>query len=124
MAATHTVRLKRELKALMKEPVPNITALPKENNILEWYYIIQGQKGTPYENGVYLGKIVFPTEYPMKPPAIYMITPSGRFQSNKKLCLSMSDFHPETWNPMWSVASILTGLQSFMLEVWQPRRRS
>jgi hypothetical protein len=21
----------------------------------------------------------------------------------------MSDFHPETWNPMWSVSSILTG---------------
>jgi hypothetical protein len=28
----------------------------------------------------------------------------------------MSDFHPETWNPSWSVASILTGLLSFMLE--------
>jgi hypothetical protein len=28
----------------------------------------------------------------------------------------MSDFHPEQWNPSWSVASILTGLLSFMLE--------
>ncbi len=28
----------------------------------------------------------------------------------------MSDYHPETWNPLWSVASILTGLLSFMLE--------
>ena len=28
----------------------------------------------------------------------------------------MSDFHPETWNPMWSVASILNGLRSFMYE--------
>jgi len=28
----------------------------------------------------------------------------------------MSDYHPETWNPMWSVSSILTGLLSFMLE--------
>ena len=30
--------------------------------------------------------------------------------------MSMSDFHPESWNPMWSVATILTGLYSFMLE--------
>jgi len=30
--------------------------------------------------------------------------------------LSMSDFHPESWNPMWSVGTILTGLFSFMLE--------
>lgn len=28
----------------------------------------------------------------------------------------MSDFHPETWNPMWSVSTILTGLYSFMIE--------
>jgi len=27
----------------------------------------------------------------------------------------MSDFHPASWNPAWSVATILTGLLSFML---------
>lgn len=26
----------------------------------------------------------------------------------------MTDFHPESWNPLWSVATILTGLLSFM----------
>jgi len=43
-----------------------------------------------------------------------MRTPSGRFQPDKKICFSMSDFHPELWNPMWSISSILTGLISFM----------
>ena len=28
----------------------------------------------------------------------------------------MSDFHPETWVPAWSVSSILNGVLSFMLE--------
>jgi hypothetical protein len=41
---------------------------------------------------------------------------SGRFNTNTRLCLSMSDFHPETWVPAWSVASILNGVLSFMLE--------
>jgi len=45
-----------------------------------------------------------------------MITPSGRFACNRRLCLSMSDYHPESWNPLWSVASILNGLLSFMLD--------
>jgi ubiquitin-conjugating enzyme E2 J2 len=45
-----------------------------------------------------------------------MITPNGRFKTNKRLCLSISDFHPDTWNPAWSIATILTGLLSFMLE--------
>lgn len=44
-----------------------------------------------------------------------MCTPQGRFKCNQKLCLSMSDFHPETWNPLWSVSAVLTGLLSFML---------
>ncbi|CAB1315637.1 unnamed protein product, partial [Coregonus sp. 'balchen'] len=30
------------------------------------------------------------------------------------LCLSITDFHPDTWNPAWSVSTILTGLLSFM----------
>jgi putative MATE family efflux protein len=28
--------------------------------------------------------------------------------------MSMSDFHPESWNPLWSVATIIQGIQSFM----------
>lgn len=44
-----------------------------------------------------------------------MITPNGRFQTDTRLCLSMSDFHPGTWNPSWSVATILNGLLSFMV---------
>ena len=35
---------------------------------------------------------------------------------NFRLCLSISDFHPDTWNPAWSVSTILTGLLSFMVE--------
>lgn len=68
-----------------------------------------------YEGGLYLGKLQFTESYPYKPPAVYMLTPSGRFKCDVKLCLSMSDFHPESWNPLWSVGSVLTGLLSFML---------
>jgi len=86
------------------------------SNILEWHYVVTGPEKTPYEGGVCHGKLVFPREFPFKPPSIYMITPSGRFKVNTRLCLSISDFHPDTWNPAWSVSSILTGLVSFMTE--------
>ncbi|GBG24125.1 Ubiquitin-conjugating enzyme E2 J2 [Hondaea fermentalgiana] len=69
-----------------------------------------------YEGGFYHGVLRFPKEYPYKPPSILMFTKNGRFKTNVRLCLSMSDFHPETWNPMWSVSSILSGLLSFMLD--------
>lgn len=109
-----TARLRKELIKLQKEPPPDIIAEPDESNILKWYYGIRGPSSTPFEGGTYLGKLVFPPEYPMKPPSIYMMTPSGRFQINTKLCMSMSDFHPESWNPMWSISSIIQGVQSFM----------
>ena len=37
-----------------------------------------------------------------------------------RLCLSISDFHPDTWNPAWSVSTILTGLLSFMVSCNEP----
>ncbi|EWM21161.1 ubiquitin-conjugating enzyme e2 j2 isoform 2 [Nannochloropsis gaditana] len=109
-------RLRKELIALQRDPVENITARPLESNILVWHYVLKGAKGSPYEGGYYHGKLKFPPEYPLKPPSIMMLTPSGRFKPNTRLCLSMSDFHPETWNPMWSVSTILMGLQAFMLD--------
>lgn len=108
-------RLSKEYLAMQKSPPPFIIAKPTEENILIWYYIIQGPPETPFEGGEYLGKIIFPTDYPFKPPAIKILTPNGRFQTNFSICLTMSEYHPSSWNPSWSVSSILTGLLSFMV---------
>lgn len=82
---------------------------------MTWNFIIRGPADSPYHGGEYHGQIMFPAEYPFKPPGIKMLTPSGRFAPDKKICFSMSDFHPGTWNPAWSVATICTGILSFML---------
>ncbi|KAK5980441.1 hypothetical protein GCK32_008591 [Trichostrongylus colubriformis] len=107
-SVTATARLKKDYARLLKEPVPYVRAAPLHENILEWHYIIYGAPNTPYDGGVYHGKLVFPSDFPFKPPSIYMITPSGRFQVNTRLCLSISDFHPDTWNPAWTVSTIIT----------------
>ncbi|KAJ2482812.1 Ubiquitin-conjugating enzyme E2 6 [Coemansia sp. RSA 2131] len=109
-------RLNKEYIAMQKNPTPLITAKPLETNILEWHYVVRGPTDTPYEGGEYHGKLKFPSDYPYKPPAIQMVTPSGRFQTNTNICMSMSNFHPDTWNPAWSVSTILNGMLSFMVE--------
>nr|QBH73223.1 ubiquitin-conjugating enzyme E2 j2 [Encarsia formosa] len=113
---TATARLQQDYIRLKKDPVPYVQAEPVPSNILEWHYVIRGPENTPYEGGFYHGKLVFPRDFPFQPPSIYMATPSGRFKINTKLCLSISDFHPDTWNPAWSVSTILIGLVSFMVE--------
>ena len=90
--------------------------MPSPSNLLEWHYVLEGDKDSEYGGGYYHGKIIFPPGYPFKPPSILMLTPSGRFEPGAKICLSMSDFHPESWNPLWGVSMILLGLQSFFYE--------
>ncbi len=109
-------RLTAEYAKLAADPVPHIHAAPNPTNLLELHFVIVGADGTPYSGGLYHGKLQFTTEYPHKPPAVYMFTPSGRFEINKRICLSISDFHPETWVPAWRLSCVLIGVLSFMLE--------
>jgi ubiquitin-conjugating enzyme E2 J2 len=78
---------------MQKKPMTNpiIVAAPRESNILEWHYVVEGPKDTAFEGGYFWGKLIFPKEYPLKPPGVLMFTPSGRFKPNRRLCLSMSD---------------------------------
>jgi ubiquitin-conjugating enzyme E2 J2 len=107
-------RLRKEV--INFDPPPYIRAAPLENNLQEWHYVLQGPPDSPYEGGMYHGKLKFPDDFPFKPPSIFMLTPNGRYETGRRLCLSISDFHPETWVPTWSVSSILNGVLSFMLE--------
>eukprot|EP01137_Pigoraptor_chileana_P025163 Opistho-2@94222 len=109
-------RLKRDYMKLMKNPIPYIQAAPLPSNMLEWHYVMTGPEKTPYHGGYYHGKLIFPSEYPFKAPKFYIITPNGRFETNRSICLSTSSLHPESWNPSNSVSSLLTGFLSFMLE--------
>ncbi|KAI6784538.1 actin family protein [Emericellopsis cladophorae] len=107
-------RLTREYQTIADKLPPSITAHPSEKNILEWHYIIGGPKDTPYADGQYWGVLTFPDNYPFSGPTVVMKTPSGRFEPSKRICMSISDFHPKGFNPTWEVSTILIGLQSFM----------
>merc|ERR550519_2728416 len=50
----------------------------------------------------------------MKPPDIIVLTPNGRFEVGKKICLSISGHHPETWQPSWSIRTALLAIIGFM----------
>ena len=110
-------RLQKEMRAYHDAPPAYCPCVHvDESDIHVWYFVLEGPPSTPYHLGTYVGKLVFPPNYPFAPPAISMLTPSGRFATQTRLCLSMSDFHPESWNPLWSVASIVQGVLSFMVQ--------
>ena len=61
----------------LKDPTPMFSAQPLEENLFEWHFTILGPQGTDYEGGRYHGRILLPTEYPMKPPSIIFLTVSS-----------------------------------------------
>lgn len=57
---------------------------------------------------------MLPPTYPLRPPSFRFLTPSGRFEANREICLSISGHHEETWQPAWGVRTALVALRSFM----------
>ena len=115
-----TKRILQEARELSRNPSPYHTAAPlDDSNLFEWHFTLAGPPDSPYASGVYHGRIILPPTYPMRPPMFRFLTPSGRFEINRDLCLSMSGFHEETWQPAWGIRTAITALRAFMVTAGQ-----
>ncbi|KAJ7528505.1 hypothetical protein O6H91_15G006100 [Diphasiastrum complanatum] len=107
-------RILQEVKEMQNNPSDEYLSMPLEDNIFEWHFAIRGPQDSEFEGGIYHGRIQLPSEYPFKPPAFMLLTPNGRFETQTKICLSISQHHPEHWQPSWSVRTALVALIAFM----------
>ncbi|KAK3988572.1 ubiquitin-conjugating enzyme E2 J1 [Cladorrhinum sp. PSN332] len=107
-------RILRESHELSTSPSADLHAVPLETDLFEWHFTLRGPPNSPFENGIYHGRIVLPPTYPLRPPSFRFLTPSGRFEVNREICLSISGHHEETWQPAWGVRTALVALRSFM----------
>ncbi|KAH9854046.1 ubiquitin-conjugating enzyme/RWD-like protein [Lenzites betulinus] len=106
-------RIMQEARELANDPCTDYAAAPLEDDIFEWHCTIRGPAGTEFEGGLYHFRILLPSEYPFRPPAIMMLTPNGRFELNTKICISFTNYHEELWQPAWGVRTAIIGLQGF-----------
>ncbi|KAF2397815.1 ubiquitin conjugating enzyme-like protein [Trichodelitschia bisporula] len=109
-------RILKEASELATHPSPDFSASPTEANLHEWHFTLRGPPSSPYTGGLYHGRIVLPSTYPLRPPSFRFLTPSGRFEPNREICLSISGHHEESWQPAWGVRTALTALRAFMSE--------
>jgi ubiquitin-conjugating enzyme E2 J1 len=110
-------RIMQEYKKLEREPCDDFVAHPLESDLFEWHFTIRGPPKTEFEGGRYHGRILLPSDYPFKPPDLMMLTPSGRYQINTKICLSNTGFHPDSWQPSWEIRTILVAFVSMFPEL-------
>ncbi|EED12823.1 ubiquitin conjugating enzyme (UbcF), putative [Talaromyces stipitatus ATCC 10500] len=105
-----------ELSESAPSPSPHFCAHPvSDSNLFDWHFTLAGPPApSPYAGGIYHGRIVLPPTYPLRPPSFRFLTPSGRFEVNREICLSISGHHEETWQPAWGIRTALTAIRSFM----------
>jgi ubiquitin-protein ligase len=63
---------------------------PMKGNLLEFHFSFTGVEGSSYSGGIYHGRILLHPDYPRKAPAISVLTPTGRWECGKDICLSGS----------------------------------
>ncbi|KAL2829202.1 ubiquitin-conjugating enzyme/RWD-like protein [Aspergillus cavernicola] len=109
-------RLMREASELSTSPSPHFHAAPiSDSNLYDWHFTLAGPpQPSPYAGGIYHGRIVLPPTYPLRPPSFRFLTPSGRFEVNREICLSISGHHEESWQPAWGIRTALIAIRSFM----------
>ena len=114
-------RLLKDIKEVMMYSKENEKIYYKhdEENVLIGYAMISGGEETPYENGYYLYKFIFPVNYPFAPPKVVYLTNDGmtrfhpNFYKNGTCCLSiLNTWKGEPWTSCQTILSVLLSLSS------------
>jgi ubiquitin-protein ligase len=119
-------RLQIEYKQYLSDPNCYYTIEPDADNFHIWNILLFGSLNTIFENGVFKCQLIFPKEYPNKPPDFKFITklPHPNIYSDGKVCISIlhegkDQFEyediSERWNPSHSVNSILMSVLSMII---------
>ncbi|XP_077564493.1 ubiquitin-conjugating enzyme E2 Z-like [Haemaphysalis longicornis] len=117
-------RARRDLKDLHEHPPPGVFAVPEEQDITKIHALVVGPLDTPYEGGFFHFLLKCPTDYPIAPPRVRLLTTDGgrvRFNpnlyANGKVCLSiLGTWAGPPWSSAQSIASVLVSIQSLMNE--------
>jgi len=107
------LRIQKELRTFMANP-PSNCKVTLGSNIRVWVVTIVGVNGTIYAGEKYRLKMVFPKEYPSKPPAVYFLKPTPRHQhvySNGDICLNLLG---RDWRPTMTSESLIVSILSML----------
>ena len=79
--------IKAQLNEICRYPIPSISltvGLINDDDIFTWHATLLGANDTPYRNGFFFLKIIFPDNYPKKGPDIIFLTPIYHLNVNPK----------------------------------------
>lgn len=126
----------QELSELVESPPEGIKVeLANEADLYDWKVYMDGPEGSPFhvhlciseegvypanilQNGTFLVKLKFPTEYPFKPPAVSFATkiyhPNVSNDDKGSMCLGM--LRPDEWKPSSRIQAVLEFARQLLAE--------
>jgi len=89
---------------------------PDDETLTNWYALLFGLD-SPFKHGQYLVHIKLTRDWPNKAPVIEVLTPNGKFEPDKKICIAgITHFHEETNNISQTLIGAITGLISIIYQ--------
>ena len=107
-------RINSELSEIISSPIDNCSAGPiSETDIYKWQATIIGPQGSPYEGGLFNLRVIFPADYPFKPPIVTFTTKiyHCNISSAGNICL---DILQDKWSPALTITQVLLSICSLM----------
>ena len=119
-------RIQSEYKQYLNDINHNYT-ITITSNVYIWDVILFGPLNSIFECGIFNCKLIFTSEYPIKPPIFQFITklPHPNIYENGTMCISIlhegidiTEYEDiqERWTPTHSINSILISIISILLE--------
>lgn len=108
-------RIQKELKDLQMDPPANCSAGPIGEDLFKWEGVIMGPADSPYQGGVFKLEILFPVDYPFKPPKIQFTTKIYHPNINTAglICL---DILKQQWSPALTISKVLLSITSLLTD--------
>mgnify|MGYP002624006015 CR=1 FL=1 len=118
-------RLMHDYNEITKQevPIPGVSALPLDNNFYEWHGNVKASTNNVYKGAVLHFKLVFPKDYPISPPTVYLLNSDLKHPNvmpDNRICIDIFEKAQGSykgWKSGYTVLSILLQLQMFFFDV-------
>ena len=99
-------------RAAIGQPNKNIMFLMTDTSN-HWYILIRNLEmyGEEFKGGEYIVEMIAPADFPFNPPRFFFKTPNGVYEMEKKVCISIGEYHKDQYRAT-------LGMQGFARELW------
>lgn len=109
--------MQAQYKVAIKTPTEYIAYIMSEDDPSTWYLLLRGIKGhdDAFEGGEYLVRMFAPADFPGSPPQFFFMTENGLYDTEKKICISIGEYHKDQYRAVLGMSGFADNLVSGMV---------